>query len=145
MGSKEKMKLTFLRLFDNPLSQYLILKEFLACNSFFGSFTKVKKGSGNSLWYTFSAWFSNKNVPYLILYQWTKFQCHLFFFLRYQTKCVIQFLFRQLMTSQTLRFVFHQPLKQWLTERTRWEDRNTKIWTSRERKELFRWNKKYFS
>ena len=25
------------------------------------------------------------------------------------------------------------------------EDENTKIWISRERKELFRWNKKHFS
>ena len=57
----------------------LFLKEFLARNGFFRLFTKVKKESGNSLWSTFSAWFSNKNVPYLILYQWTKFQCHTFF------------------------------------------------------------------
>ena len=28
--------------------------------------------------------------------------------------------------------------------RKREEDRNTKIWISRERKELFRWNKKHF-
>ena len=42
---------------------------------------------------------------------------YLFSFLRYQAKCVIKFLFRQLMTSQTLRFIFDQPLKQWLTGR----------------------------
>ena len=35
-----------------------------------------------------------------------------------------------------------QPLKQWLTGRKRGEDRNTKIWISRERKEFFIWNKK---
>ena len=40
---------------------------------------------------------------------------YLFTFLRYQTKCVIKFLFKQLMTSQTLRFFLDQPLKQWLT------------------------------
>ena len=34
-------------------------------------------------------------------------------FSRYQAKCVIKFLFRQLMTS--LRFFLKQPLKQWLT------------------------------
>ena len=50
-----------------------------------------------------------------------------FSFLRYQTKCVIKFLFRQLMTSHTLRFIFDQPLKQWLTGRKRGEDGNTKI------------------
>ena len=48
----------------------------------------------------------------------------LFYFLRYQTKCVIKFLFRPLMTSQPLRFIFHQPLKQWLTGRKWREDRN---------------------
>ena len=35
---------------------------------------------------------------------------YLFSFSRYQTKCV-KFLFRQLMTSQTLRFIFDHPLK----------------------------------
>ena len=57
----------------------LLLKEFLACNGCFGLFTKIKKGSGTSFWCTFSAWFFHKNVPYLILYQWTKFQCHALF------------------------------------------------------------------
>ena len=51
---------------------------------------------------------------------------YLFPFLRYQTKCVIKFLFRPLVTSQTLRFIFHQPLKQWLRGRKRAEDGNTK-------------------
>ena len=36
---------------------------------------------------------------------------YLYSFLRYQTKCVIKFLFRQLMISLTLRFIFLQPLK----------------------------------
>ena len=29
--------------------------------------------------YPFSAWFFHSNVSYLILYQWTKFQCHILF------------------------------------------------------------------
>ena len=48
-------------------------------------------------------------------------------FSRYQTKCVINFLFRQLMTSQILRFFLDQPLKQWLTGKKIEEDENTKI------------------
>ena len=40
---------------------------------------------------------------------------YLFSFPRYQTECVIKFLFRQLMMSQTVRFMLDQPLKQWLT------------------------------
>ena len=49
-----------------------------------------------------------------------------FSFSLYQTKCVIKFLFRQMMTSFTLRFIFDQALKQWLTEEKRGEDGNTK-------------------
>ena len=45
---------------------------------------------------------------------------------RYQTKCVIKFLFRQLMMSYTLRFFLDQTLKQWPTGKKR-EDENTKI------------------
>ena len=52
---------------------------------------------------------------------------HLISFSRYQTKCVIKFLFRQLMMSQTIRFMLDQSLKQWLTGRKRGEDENTKI------------------
>ena len=42
------------------------------------------------------------------------------------------------MTSQILRFILDQVLKQWLTGGKRWEDGNTKMLISRERKELFR-------
>ena len=63
---------------------------------------------------------------------------------RYQLKCVIKFLFIQLMMSKTISFMLDQPLKQWLTRRKRGEDRNTKIWIPREGKELFRWNEKHF-
>ena len=52
---------------------------------------------------------------------------HLISFSRYQTKCVIKPLFRHMMTSQTLRFFFNQPLKQWLTRKNRGEDAYTKI------------------
>ena len=51
---------------------------------------------------------------------------YLFSFSRDQTKCVIKFLVRQLMTSETLRFILDQPLKQFLTGRKREEDGNTK-------------------
>ena len=36
---------------------------------------------------------------------------YLFSFSRYQTKCVIKILFRQLMKSQTIRFILDQALK----------------------------------
>ena len=40
----------------------------------FGLFTKIKKDFGAHFWMIF-----HKNFPYLVLYQWTKFQCHNFF------------------------------------------------------------------
>ena len=70
---------------------------------------------------------------------------HLIFFPRYQTKCVIKFLFWQMMTSYTLGFLLNRTLMQWLTGKKREEEENTKIWISREQKELFIWNKKHFS
>ena len=80
-----------------------------------GYLPKLKTGSGTSLWCTFYAWFFHKNVPCLILYLWTKFQCT--FFPSQDIKqnvllsCVIKFLFRQLTTSETLRFIFDHSLK----------------------------------
>ena len=51
---------------------------------------------------------------------------YFFSFSRYQTKCVTEFLFRQLMASWTLRYIFVHPLKQWPTDRKKRKDRNTK-------------------
>ena len=96
----------------------LFLKEFLACNGCFGLFSKIKKGSGTSFWCTFCAWFFHKKCSIFITLSIGKVSMsHLISFSRYQTKCFIKFLFRQLMTSQTLRFFLDQPLKQWLTGR----------------------------
>ena len=50
---------------------------------------------------------------------------------RSQTKSVINFLFRELMTSW---FLLDKAPKQWLTGEKRGEDGNTKIWISPERK-----------
>ena len=43
---------------------------------------------------------------------------HLIYFSRYQTKCVITFLFGQFMTSN-FKIFLDQPLKQWLTGKKR--------------------------
>ena len=120
------------------------VKEFSACNTCFGLFTKIKKGSGISFWRTFSACFSHRNAPYLMLYQLTKFQCHIFF--------PSQEIKQNLLLSSYLddvinfkKFIFNHPLKQWPRGK-RGEVRNTKIWVSRKRKEPFTWwSKKHFS
>ena len=92
-----------LRLFDNPLSKYLTFKIILCIQ------WKIIKRSGTSFCCIFSVWFFYKIV--------------LFSFSRYQTKCIIELLFRQLMTSWTLRFIFDHPLKQWPTGRNRGKDK----------------------
>ena len=125
-GFERKNKVNILRVFDNNLSKYLI-----SCMRWhFWVIYQKRKGSGINFWCTFSAWIVRKNALYLILYQWTKFQYHNFLsILRYQTKYVIKFLLRQLMTSYTLRFILDQALKQRLTEknRGRWKYKNLNI------------------
>ena len=74
-----KNKVNFLRLFENPLSKYLFLKEFLACNGCFQLFAKIKRGLGLAFGAHFPGDFFHKNVSYLMLHQLTKFQCHTFF------------------------------------------------------------------
>ena len=144
------MKLPFLKLFDNPISKYftfkivLYIEKIFACNDCFGLFTKIKKRSGTSFSCTFSASFFYKNSLSDTPSMDKVSMSYLFSFSGYQTKCVIEFLFRQLMTSWTLRFIFDHPPKQWPTGTKRRKDRNTKNWISWETKVLFRWNKKHF-
>ena len=63
-----------------------------------GYLAKLKKDLGLGFGAHFLHEFSI-NVLYLILYQWTKFQCHALFLSQDIKQCVIRFLFRQLMTS----------------------------------------------
>ena len=99
----------------------LVLKKFIACNGCFELLTKIKKGSGTSFWCIFSAWFFHKNVPCLILYQWTKFHCDTFF--------PFQDIKQNVFLSSYLdcwwchiRFILDQALKEWLTGRKEGED-----------------------
>ena len=71
LGSKENLIILF--------QNILLSKEFLACNGCFGLFNKIIKRFGTSFCCIFSAWFFCKNVLYLILPLWTKFQCCYFF------------------------------------------------------------------
>ena len=61
------------------LQNILFLKQFIACNGCFGLFTKIKKGSWTGFWGIISTWFSHKNYSFVMLYQLTKFQGHIFF------------------------------------------------------------------
>ena len=78
-AGKKKTKFTFLKVFNNPLSEYLIFKRISCMQWLFWAVCQNKKGSRTSFWCIFSAWSFHKNVPYLIMYQWPKFQYHTFF------------------------------------------------------------------
>ena len=61
-----------------PFQNILFLKEFMACSGCFGLLTKIKKRLGLAFRAHYLHDFFYRNV-YLILYQWTKVQCHTFF------------------------------------------------------------------
>ena len=106
----------------------LFLKQYPTCNGCFALFTKIKEGSWTGFGCITSAWFFHVNISYVILYQLTKFQCHIFLVSsRCQTKCVIRILFRHMLTSKTLRFILNHPLSQWLTGKNWGEVGNTKF------------------
>ena len=92
---------------------FLFSKEFPACNVCFELLSKIKKGSVANFWCTFSALFFHKDIPYLILYQWIKFQWHTLF--------LSQDIKQNMLLSSYLdkwwprRFFLNQPLKEWLT------------------------------
>ena len=123
----------------------LLLKEFLACNGCFGLLTKIKNGSGTSFWCTFSVRFFHENVPFLISYQWTKFQCHTFFLSQDFKQNVLRSSYLDSWWHHNFNIYLGSSSKAMAAGRKSGEDGNTKNWISCERKELFRWNKKYLS
>ena len=80
-------------LFDNPLPYFQM--NFLLAMTVLGYLPKLKRDLGLAFGAYFGAYFL-----YLILYQWTVSMSDLFFFSRYQTKCVIKFLVRPLMRHE---------------------------------------------
>ena len=93
MWFERKIKLIFLKCFDVIFfSNIWFIKEFSACDVYFGLFTKIKKRSGISLWCTFSAcFFSYKCSLFNTLSIEKVSMSYLFSFSRYQTKFVIKF------------------------------------------------------
>ena len=61
---KEKIKLTFLRLFDNPFSKYIFKNNFLIAMAVLGYSAKFKRDLGLAFGVHFQHDFSIKNVPY---------------------------------------------------------------------------------
>ena len=73
---KKKINLTFLRLFDNPLSKYLIFR-IISCMQCL--FWVIYQNWKRRLGLAFGAYFFHKNVSYLVLYQLAKFKYQTFF------------------------------------------------------------------
>ena len=72
---------------------------------------KLKRGLGLAFGAYFLHEFHIKFLVFNTLSIDKVLKSHLISFSRYQTKCFIKSLFRQVMTSQTLRFFFNQALK----------------------------------
>ena len=94
--------LTFEKVFDNPLSKYLIL-EIISCMQWlFWVVYDNKKGIWDQLLMQISCMiFPLKYFLFNALSIIKDSMPYLFSFLRYQIKCVIKFLFRQLMVLST--------------------------------------------
>ena len=75
----------------------------------------------------------------LFLY-WKYSMSHLISFSRYQTKCLIKLLYKQLMTPKKFQIFLGSTSKAIADREKKREGKNMKNWISWERKELFRWN-----
>ena len=133
---RERLKWTFLMLFGNPVWKYLIWK-IISCMQWLFWVIKLKRDLGPA----FGAHFQHdflKSISYLILYELTKVSMsYLLSFWRCQTKCVIKFIFRQLIKTWSLKLIFDHPLNQWLKGTKRGEDDKIKTWKSFRMKRAF--------
>ena len=124
------------------LQNIWFLKEFLACNDCFGLLSKIKKGSGASIWWTFSARFFHKNVPYLILYQWTKFQCYILFLSQDTNKMLLS---SYLENDDIMNFkIFLGSISKAMADMEKKNRGKYENWDISRMKRAFRWNKKTF-
>ena len=76
-----------------------------------GYLAKLKRGLGLIFGAYFLHDFFHKNVPYLILYQWPKFQCHMLFL----SQNIIQNMLLSSYLDKWWWFFLNHPLKPWLT------------------------------
>ena len=91
-------------------------KNFLHATAVLGYLPKLKRGLGLAFSCIFSAWIFCMNFPlkccsFNTLPLYKIYMSYLFTFSRYQRKCVIKFLFRQLMTSPTFKIYPQSPSK----------------------------------
>ena len=107
---------------------------------FNGQSYQKQKGSGASDQLLFKFQNKFKNIPLFAIYYLTK--CHDAMENRFWFKIYI-WKFMQASSWHHNLFHFHLPF--WIKKLWKGREKITKIWISREQKELFRWNKKNFS
>ena len=84
--------------------------------SVLGFLAKLKRGLRLTFGEHFLHDFFHKNVQYLILYQWPKFQCHTLILSEYiKQNMLLSSYLDKWWGHKLLRFFFNHPLKQWLT------------------------------
>ena len=136
--------LIFLKVFDNPLSKYLILEIISCMQCLFCVIYNNKKRSGTSFGTDFLYDFSIKIFLISCCVNCQSFNVIPFFRPKISMKCVIKFLFRQLMMPWTFKIYLGSSPKA-MTDREkkrgRWKYKNLNILQT---KELFRWKKSSF-
>ena len=134
MGLNEKTRLNF-RQFSLKKNR-ILLKEWPACNSCLEFFylPKLKRGLRLAFGVYCHIWkCSLFNTPWVN----KSSMLYLFSFSRYQIKCVIKFLFRQLMTLKTFNICLQSSFKAIANMEKREENRNTKNLNSSKMKRAF--------
>ena len=104
-----------------------------------------QKGSGISDQSLFRLQNKFKNISLFVIYYLTKFDVYRFLmtkqFLIYSKIYISKFM----QVHPWHHKLFHLHLSFWIWKVWKGREKIIKIWISRERKELFRWNKKHFS
>ena len=101
-----------------------------------------QKGSGTSDQSLFRLLNKFWKISLLVIYYLTKFWlCNIKWFLSYSKNYICKFM----QANSWHHKLFHFYLPFWVWKVWKGREKNTKIWISREPKELFRWNKKHFT
>ena len=107
--------------------------------SFNGQSYQKQKGSGTSAQSLFRSRNKFRKFPLLVIILSDKvWWCNVKKFLSYSKNYICKFM----QVNSCHHKLFHFHLSFWIWKVWKRREKNTKMWKSRERKELFRWNKK---
>ena len=132
-----------IRYFQRGLSKCLKkLTLFFLSNQvlFNGQSYQKQKGSGTSDRSLFRLRNKFRKIPLFVIYYLTKFD-DVKQFLSYSKNYICKFM----PTNSWHHKLFHFHLPFWIWKVWKGREKIIKVWKSRERKELFRWNKNHFS